>query len=66
MQQAGNIETAEMLKTFNCGIGFIMVVAPEQQDQVVAALEANGEHPRVIGKIVPTGTEPAANQFLAR
>jgi phosphoribosylformylglycinamidine cyclo-ligase len=30
LQQSGNIETPEMLKTFNCGVGFVLIVSPAQ------------------------------------
>lgn len=66
LQQAGNIETREMLKTFNCGIGFILVVDADQQAAVSAALKAQGEQPTTIGRIVPADTQPQNNQFLAR
>ena len=66
MQQAGNIETSEMLKTFNCGIGFILVVAEDQAEAVTRALTEAGEAPLTIGSIVPHDTEVSASQFLAR
>ena len=43
LQQAGEIDVAEMLKTFNCGIGLVLVVAPEAEAEVRAALAAAGE-----------------------
>jgi len=39
----GRIEPAEMRRTFNCGVGMCVVVAPQQADQVIAVLAANGE-----------------------
>ena len=66
MQQAGNIQTEEMLKTFNCGIGFILVVKADAQDSVMDALLAQGEAPVEIGKIVPQDTQAQSHQFLAR
>lgn len=66
LQQAGNIETAEMMRTFNCGIGFVLVVAPDQADAVSAALSEAGESPVVIGEIVSADTEPGPGKYLAR
>ncbi len=43
LQTAGEIEVAEMLKTFNCGIGLVLVVAPDQEATVRDALTAAGE-----------------------
>ncbi len=51
LQQQGNIEKAEMLRTFNCGIGFTLVVSPSDVDTVINALNAAGEQASVIGSI---------------
>ena len=37
--QEGNVQPAEMARTFNCGIGMVLVVAPEHVDQVVRLLD---------------------------
>jgi phosphoribosylformylglycinamidine cyclo-ligase len=51
LAQAGNIEEAEMLRTFNCGIGMIVVVAADQADAAIEALNQAGERAAPIGKI---------------
>lgn len=51
LQQHGQIEDSEMLKTFNCGIGFTLVVSAEDADSTLAALQAQGEQASVIGTI---------------
>ena len=38
LQRAGNLDDAEMLRTFNCGVGLILVVAAGEADAVLAAL----------------------------
>jgi phosphoribosylformylglycinamidine cyclo-ligase len=53
LQAQGAIEPGEMARTFNCGIGMIAVVAPDQADSVQAALEGAGETVYVIGRIEP-------------
>ncbi|MEM7220662.1 MAG: phosphoribosylformylglycinamidine cyclo-ligase [Pseudomonadota bacterium] len=53
LQQAGNIEEAELLRTFNCGIGFVICVRAEDADAATAALKAAGEAPVHIGEVVP-------------
>jgi phosphoribosylformylglycinamidine cyclo-ligase len=47
----GRISTPEMHRTFNCGIGMIVVVAPADVDQALASLRASGETATVIGAI---------------
>lgn len=51
LQEAGNIEEAEMRRTFNCGIGMIAAVAPEDADTVLTALDAAGETAWTIGRL---------------
>jgi phosphoribosylformylglycinamidine cyclo-ligase len=52
LQARGRIAPAEMLRTFNCGIGMIAIVAPEEAEGVTAALEAACERVHTIGAIV--------------
>ncbi len=53
LQAQGNIEPAEMARTFNCGIGMVLVVAADDVATVQAELEAAGETVNVIGAIEP-------------
>jgi phosphoribosylformylglycinamidine cyclo-ligase len=56
-QEAG-LADAEMLQTFNCGVGLIAVVDPARSADVIAAFSENGERASVIGKLVSgTGAE---------
>jgi len=48
----GNVAEAEMLRTFNCGIGMIVVAGASDAGEVEAVLRAAGESPVVIGKVV--------------
>jgi phosphoribosylaminoimidazole synthetase len=50
---AGDIRPEEMMRTFNCGIGMIAVVAAGQAAQVAAVLQEAGETVTTIGRIVP-------------
>ncbi|HEU5195028.1 MAG TPA: phosphoribosylformylglycinamidine cyclo-ligase [Methylomirabilota bacterium] len=52
LQARGGVEDAEMFRTFNMGIGYIVVVPAEKADRVTAALTAAGETVRAIGEIV--------------
>ncbi|CBI76383.1 5'-phosphoribosyl-5-aminoimidazole synthetase [Bartonella clarridgeiae 73] len=41
--QQGKIQETEMLRTFNCGIGIVIIVAQNSAESVTKALEAQGE-----------------------
>lgn len=51
LQQEGNIETAEMRRTFNCGIGMTVIVAADDADEAIASLNASGESAWRLGTI---------------
>lgn len=53
LQTAGGVADLEMLRTFNCGVGMIAVVAAGQAAQVAAVLTEGGEVVMPIGRIVP-------------
>ena len=53
VQASGNIEPEEMARTFNCGVGMAVIVAPERADEVSGALEAAGESVFSIGRVEP-------------
>jgi phosphoribosylformylglycinamidine cyclo-ligase len=60
LQRAGRVPQADMFRTFNMGIGLILVVAADRVDQVRAALAAAGEPDApVIGEIAVAGADPA-------
>ena len=52
IQRLGNIPEHDMFNTFNMGTGMVLVVAREDVDKAVAALNSEGEGARVIGEIV--------------
>lgn len=51
LMRAGKLDDAEMLRTFNCGLGMVAVVAREACDDVLRVLRAAGEAPICIGEI---------------
>jgi phosphoribosylformylglycinamidine cyclo-ligase len=53
LQAQGNIEPAEMARTFNCGIGMVLAVAAQDAAALQGELEAAGETVFVIGAIEP-------------
>ena len=51
IQRLGNIPEHDMFNTFNMGTGMVLVVAKEDVDKAVAALNSEGEGARAIGEI---------------
>jgi len=51
LKRAGHLDDDEMLRTFNCGIGLVVVVDRPAADAVMAALTAAGETPVLIGAV---------------
>jgi phosphoribosylformylglycinamidine cyclo-ligase len=57
-REAGLAE-AEMLRTFNCGVGLIVVAESAKASDVIAAFNAAGERAFPIGTLIPmSGPEP--------
>lgn len=52
LMREGNVAKDEMLRTFNCGIGMVVVVAPEHVEAVTAAFKAQGEQVTQLGLLV--------------
>jgi phosphoribosylformylglycinamidine cyclo-ligase len=62
LQQAGGLETAELLRVFNCGVGMAVVCDPGGAEAVAEALAAEGETVLHIGRVTeaPGVTFPGA------
>jgi len=63
LQEQGNVETQEMYRTFNCGVGMILAVAADQAEAAVKVLQDLGETAWVIGQI-EAGTETSPQVVL--
>ncbi len=51
LQQQGNIETNEMHRVFNCGVGMVIVLPSSQSKKAIEHLNQTGEHAWLIGEI---------------
>jgi len=51
LQATGGMADPEMLKTFNCGIGMLLVVKPDHVTDLVTLLEAEGETVSKLGTV---------------
>ncbi|MGR9000064.1 MAG: phosphoribosylformylglycinamidine cyclo-ligase [Gammaproteobacteria bacterium] len=58
LQRQGNVSITDMLTTFNCGIGMIVCVAPEDEKATLETLQALGETVFVIGELVASEGKP--------
>ncbi len=54
MQKLGNVDTEEMFRVFNMGIGFVIALRADALDQTLALLNDIGESPVIIGRIEPS------------
>jgi phosphoribosylformylglycinamidine cyclo-ligase len=52
LQMKGGVADAEMVRVFNCGIGMVVIVAPEQADAAIKSLTTQGLKAWVVGEVV--------------
>ncbi len=58
LAEVGDIAQNEMLRTFNCGIGMIVVVAPKDAAAVTQAFKRAGETVSTLGEVIAAADEP--------
>ena len=51
LQDTGNVKESEMRRAFNCGIGMVLCVAPQDTAQILSTLKDNGEDAYIIGNL---------------
>ncbi|QWD68046.1 phosphoribosylformylglycinamidine cyclo-ligase [Polynucleobacter sp. VK25] len=52
LQMKGGVADAEMVRVFNCGIGMVVIVAPDQVDIAIQSLSAQGLKAWTVGEVV--------------
>ena len=53
LAETGGVEAHELRRTFNCGVGFLLIAAPDAVAGVLAALAEAGEDAFVVGELAP-------------
>jgi len=59
LQRSVSIEQNEMMRTFNCGVGMVLAVDAEHEQDCLRQLEASGETAWVVGEVIDRGGEAA-------
>ncbi|KAG9746250.1 phosphoribosylformylglycinamidine cyclo-ligase-like protein, partial [Aureobasidium melanogenum] len=57
LKEAGNVESREFARTWNTGLGMVIVVSKENAAEAKKVLEEAGERVSVIGKLFPRGED---------
>ena len=52
LQEAGGVDTEEMYRVFNMGLGMLAVVPAREADRALDVLRAHGEKARIVGRTV--------------
>lgn len=58
LSRVGGMSEREMLRTFNCGVGMLVAVAPEDAGTLVESLSDAGETAAVVGELIERTGEP--------
>ena len=65
LQRQGNLAEAEMLRTFNCGVGMVVCVAAADARTAIQQLQAAGETAWLLGRIEPSHAPQPQVEFLS-
>jgi len=52
IQEKGQIEEKEMFRTFNMGVGMVLIVSSRNAQQALALLEKTGQKAWIIGEVI--------------
>lgn len=62
LSSTGNIDKLELMKTFNCGVGMVLIASSSDELPLMKSLFGSGAS--VIGKVIPT--KPNGHQLIVR
>jgi phosphoribosylformylglycinamidine cyclo-ligase len=62
LKQNGNVENSEMYRTFNCGVGMVLMVDTDDADNIIAILKQNGENAWCLGHVETDVTGAAGKE----
>ncbi len=66
LQSEGNLDTAEMYRTFNCGIGMVVIVPADRQHEILETLKDQGESAIAIGIVTAAKQSDSSPEVLIR
>ena len=66
LKKNGNIDDPELIKTFNCGIGMVLIINPNELSSVTEILNDNDEEPVILGKIVISNDYKSPIKFTGK
>lgn len=64
IRNVGNVDERDMLRTFNMGVGLVMVVSPNSVDTMIEHVAANGLKSYIIGEVVKGSKQVIFQQEL--
>ncbi len=64
LREQGNVASQEMYRTFNCGIGMVVIVSAQDADTALSQLAAAGESAWVIGSVRARNGDEAQTQVI--
>ena len=66
LRKNGNIDDTELIKTFNCGIGMVLIINPNELSSVTEILNDNDEEPVILGEIVISNNYKSPIKFTGK
>ncbi|MEZ4405756.1 MAG: phosphoribosylformylglycinamidine cyclo-ligase [Polyangiales bacterium] len=65
IQRAGDVEESEMRRTFNLGLGMVVIVEAKGADSVLRAFRHHGQEAAIVGEVIPSeGVDEARVEFF--